>query len=140
MRALFIASVVVVVLLLTTVQLRHGERLPAPNGEFVQAPPPIPERCFQQVGFSGQPPQPTAPIRPIYPRAARAADVSGTVIVGATIDENGRVIRTEVLRRVTLLDAAAVEAVEHTRFAPATLRGQAVCVTITLAVTIPQER
>jgi TonB family protein len=56
------------------------------------------------------------------------------VIIAATIDENGRVIRAEVMRSVEMLDTAALEAVKQWQFAPATLHGASVCLTIDVAV------
>jgi periplasmic protein TonB len=76
-------------------------------------------------------------VKPVYPEAARARHITGTVIIAATIDENGRVIRADVRRSIEMLDTAALEAVKQWQFAPGTLHGTAVCLTISLAVSFP---
>jgi TonB family protein len=131
-----VVGLAAIFVVLMTARVRYGDRMPSLNGVvYVVAPPPIPARCFQQVGFPGRPPRTIVAPTPVYPEAARRAGISGTVIVAATIDEHGRVIRTDVQRSVSGLDAAAVAALEHARFEPAALNGAPACVTIAIAVT-----
>jgi TonB family protein len=126
-RVLTIAGIAAVFVVLMTARVRYGERLPSPDGAvYVAALPPIPARCFEQVDFPGRPPRTIVPPHPVYPDAARAAGISGSVVVGATIDEEGRVIRADVQRSVHGLDAAAVDAVERARVESAVLNGAAV--------------
>jgi TonB family protein len=130
--------VVAVLLLMMSVQLRRSERMPPPAATkvFTAAPPapPPPQGCYAAVGFPGRPPRKIVDVKPLYPEAARARHVTGTVIIAATVDGNGRVIRAEVLRSVEMLDTVALEAVKQWQFAPATLHGAAVCLTIDVAV------
>ena len=134
-REIALVIAVAVLVLLMSVQLRRSERMPplAATTVFTAAPPP-PQGCFAEVGFPGRPPRKIVDVKPVYPEAARARHITGTVIIAATIDENGRIIRAEVRRSVEMLDTAAVDAVKRWQFAPATLHGIAVCLTIDVAV------
>jgi len=99
-------------------------------GGAIDAPPPPP------------PPPPAAPQRPVriggeitapalltrvepeYPRLAVASNVSGVVILEATVNTNGEVSDVRVLRSVhMLLDAEAIKAVKQWRYSPLTLNG-----------------
>lgn len=56
----------------------------------------------------------------VYPENARKNGISGKVIVEATIDENGNVVKTKILKSADAsLDEAAVKAIENTKFTPA---------------------
>lgn len=58
--------------------------------------------------------------RPDYPEIARIANVEGTVVVEALVDEKGRVFAVDVVDSVhPALDAATVEAVSKWTFKPA---------------------
>ncbi len=74
------------------------------------------------------------PLRPIYPEIARIAHVSGTVVVTATIDKNGRIIGLQVLSGPVMLQQAAVAAVRDARYRPYLLNGQPVEVITTFSV------
>jgi len=74
-------------------------------------------------------------VAPTYPPIAQAARVSGTVILDALIAEDGSVRDVKVMRSVTLLDAAAIEAVRQWRFTPTLLNGVPVQVIMTVTVT-----
>ena len=95
------------------------------------------------------PPKPEGPIRlhsgirtpqrlvnvtPAYPAIARSAHIEGVVIIEATIDERGNVVRAQVLRSIPLLDAAAVDAVRQWRFSPTLLNGEPVPIVMTVTV------
>jgi protein TonB len=56
------------------------------------------------------------------------------VIIEATIDEHGDVIRAQVLRSIPLLDGAALGAVRQWRFSPTLLNGVAVPIVMTVTV------
>jgi protein TonB len=72
---------------------------------------------------------------PDYPAAAQRAGLEGMVVVKAVIDEQGRVGDVQVLRGLGLgLDEAAVAAVRHWRFHPATRAGKPVKVNYVLSV------
>jgi protein TonB len=103
------------------------------NAPILNAPPkhdgPLP------VGGRIQRPARVFYVEPIYPVIAQTARVEGTVILEATIDERGNVADVKVLRSVTLLDRAAIDAVSRWRYSPTTLNGVAVAVVMTVTVT-----
>ena len=136
-REIGLVMAVAVLVLLLGVQLHRGEPvLPPSSTVMITVAPPPPARCYA-VGFHGRPPRKLVDAKPVYPEAARARHATGTVILAATIDEQGRVIRAEVLRHVEWLDSAAIEAVRQWQFEPATLHGTPVCVTMSVAVSFP---
>ena len=56
----------------------------------------------------------------VYPEDARKNGITGKVIVEATVDERGNVIKTKLLASVDPgLDGAAIKAIEMTKFIPA---------------------
>ena len=55
-------------------------------------------------------------VRPVYPDEARKARVQGVVILEVTIETDGTVSATKVLRSVPMFDQAAVDAVRQWRF------------------------
>jgi protein TonB len=95
-----------------------------------QAPPQAPIRLHSGI----RAPQRIVNVTPAYPAIARSAHVEGLVIIEATIDERGDVIRTQVLRSIPLLDAAALDAVRQWRFQPTLLNGIAVPIVMTVTV------
>lgn len=60
--------------------------------------------------------------------------LQGLVIIEATIDADGRVTDTRVLRSIPLLDAAALAAVQQWRFAPTRLNGLPVPLVMTVTI------
>lgn len=106
-------------------------------GGIITAPPPPP------------PPPPAAPVRvggeiatprlvrrvdPEYPLIAVNAQIEGIVIIEATVDETGAVSGTRVLRSHSVLDQAAVNAVEQWRYEPLRLNGIAQPFVLTVTV------
>jgi len=74
-------------------------------------------------------------LQPQYTEVARRARLQGTVIVQAVIDESGRVLDVQVLKRLGMgLDRSAADAVAQWRFTPATLNGRPLKVIYTLTV------
>lgn len=73
-------------------------------------------------------------VSPVYPADARSANVSGVVILEATLDQAGNVTNARVLRSIPMLDEAAVQAVQQWRYTPAILHGVAVPVIMTVTV------
>ena len=65
--------------------------------------------------------------------------VEGVVILEAIIDEQGAVQSLKVLRSVSLLDKAAVAAVEQWRYSPVMLNGRPVrgILTVTVSFKMP---
>ncbi len=72
--------------------------------------------------------------RVVYPRIAREAGIEGQVIVYAFIDTDGIVQETMVLKSIPMLDDAAVDAIERTRFNPAKQRDRVVAVWLSIPI------
>jgi len=73
-------------------------------------------------------------VNPVYPPVAVAARVQSTVVLEATIDENGNVVNLTVLRSVPLLDGAALDAVGQWKYEPTLLNGSPVPVLMSVSV------
>jgi TonB family protein len=104
-------------------------------GEPVMPPPPPqlhqgPVRLHSGI----KAPQRIVNVAPAYPLIARNAHVEGLIIIEATIDENGNVTRTQILRSIPLLDEAALAAVRQWKFTPTQLNGVAVPIVMTITV------
>ena len=98
-------------------------------------PPPPPEPIRPMRLHTGmKAPVKTTHVAPLYPVVARQAHIEGVVILEAVLDDQGRVESVRVLRSISLLDQAAVDAVRQWRFTPALLNGQAVPVVMTVTV------
>lgn len=81
------------------------------------------------IDFSSEPgvvdPTYKVKVKPKYPESAKKAEKEGTVILEATIDENG--IPKDIVALTNLgfgLEAAAIEALKKTTFRPATKAGK----------------
>jgi protein TonB len=97
-----------------------GLEAPAPP-----PPPPAPAPT-RPVRIAGElkPPALLKRVEPEYPRLAMAANISGVVILEATIDERGEVADVRLLRSVhPLIDVEAIKAVRQWRYSPLTLNG-----------------
>jgi protein TonB len=97
-------------------------------GGLAEAPPPPPPAPAAprpvRVGGDVKAPALLKRVDPEYPRLAMAANVTGVVILEATIDVRGEVADVRVLRSVhPILDAEAVKAVQQWRYSPLTLNG-----------------
>ena len=77
---------------------------------------------------------------PVYPIDAKKAGVSGTVVLAATIDTDGRVKELHVVSGPDLLQQAALDAVREWRYRPYLLNGLPVEVrtTINIIFTLPR--
>ncbi|MEO8430847.1 MAG: energy transducer TonB [Acidobacteriota bacterium] len=74
-------------------------------------------------------------IEPVYPESTRRIGIQGVVLLEAIITAEGRVEDVRVLKSVhPLLDASAIQAVSGWTYRPATLRGRAVRVSLTVTV------
>jgi periplasmic protein TonB len=73
-------------------------------------------------------------VDPEYPYLARIARVSGSVIMEATIDEEGNVAEIKVISGHILLNDAAVEAVKHWKYSPTVLSGEPIRVQAAIMV------
>lgn len=77
-------------------------------------------------------------VRPLYPSRALAAQIQGTVLVGAIVRADGTLTDVSVLRSADTvygLDAAAVVAAKQWLFGPGMKDGLAVAVRITIELT-----
>ncbi len=63
-------------------------------------------------------------VPPVYPEIARLARVAGDVLIEAQTDIYGRVVRWRILRSISLLDQAAVDAVRQWVYEPMVLNGK----------------
>ena len=99
-------------------------------------PPPVAPSPTEPVRMHAgiDPPKKTRDVAPEYPVMARSTGAQGVVIIEATIDVDGNVAGTRVLRSIPLLDAAALDAVRQWKYAPARLNGSPVAVLVTVTV------
>jgi protein TonB len=95
---------------------------------------PAPARSPMRVGQGVREPKKIFDVAPVYPEIALRARVQGAVILEAVINERGTVERIKVLRSVTLLDAAAVDAVSRWRYTPTLLNGTPVAVLMSITI------
>lgn len=99
----------------------------------LEAPEP-PERVVM-VGGDVKAPVRIRDSRPRYPLEAREARIEGIVIIQATIDKQGNVIDTRILKGLPMcLDEMAEAAVKTWKFKPATLNGKPVTVYYNLTI------
>jgi TonB family protein len=114
--------------------------LPGPGGGVAPEPPPVAPVAPPQTKtairlHSGiTPPQRLVNVAPNYPTIALQVRKEGIVIIDATIDEQGNVTETRILRSIPLLDEAAVAAVRQWKFSPTLLNGVAVPIVMTVTV------
>jgi TonB family protein len=87
-----------------------------------------------RVGGDVKPPIKIKDAKPVYPPIARQTRTQGTVIVELTIGDDGKVKAVKVLKSLSLLDAAATDAVKQWEFKPTMLNGKAIAVIMTTAV------
>jgi TonB family protein len=71
--------------------------------------------------------QPVTKVAPEYPDLARQTGVDGEVRLRVLVGPDGRVVTTQIVKSIPMLDDAAVAAVLRWRFAPATRNGVPVC-------------
>ena len=71
----------------------------------------------------------------VYPEKALADSIEGKVYVLTFINENGDVVRTEIIKSAhPLLDSAAISAVKEIKFTPAIHKGKNVKVQVTVPI------
>jgi protein TonB len=112
---------------------RTGGSLIASIGPAVALPAP-PVTPPVRVGGVIRAPQRIVNVTPNYPAIAREAHAQGLVIIEATIDERGNVVRARILKSIPLLDEAALAAVRQWKFTPTLLNGVAVPIVMTVTV------
>ncbi|HEY7284087.1 MAG TPA: energy transducer TonB [Vicinamibacterales bacterium] len=87
-----------------------------------------------RVGGPVRPPVKIKDVPPIYPEIAKQAKVSGAVVIEATIDKDGKVADTKVVKSAPLLEQAAVDAVRQWEYKPSMQNGKPVPVVMTVTV------
>jgi protein TonB len=92
------------------------------------------------VGGNISPPKKLRDVRPVYPANARAGNVSGSVLLEATIGRDGAVRNLKVLRGVPELDRAAMGAARLWRFTPTLLNGQPIEVFMSITMNFEAPR
>ncbi len=73
-------------------------------------------------------------IEPLYPAAARALNLSGSVVLKATVGQSGRVSNVKVVSGNAVLAAAATDAIRRWVYEPFKLNGQAIEMQTTITV------
>jgi len=73
-------------------------------------------------------------VPPAYPPLAKSQHVSGSVLVDALIDANGRVTTMKVVSGPALLHQAAMDALKQWKYRPATLDGKPTPMHLTVTV------
>jgi TonB family protein len=79
-------------------------------------------------------PQRLVHAQPLYPQIARTGKVQGIVELSIVIDAAGNVTQAQVLKSISQLDRAAVDAVKKWKYAPTVVNGTAVPVTMVVQV------
>jgi protein TonB len=104
-------------------------------------PPPPPARAEPvRIGGAISAPQLAYRVEPEYPEIAQRAQIEGTVILEATVDDTGVVRDARVLRSRGVLDDAAVRAVEQWRYEPLLFNGKPTPFVLTVTVTFSLAR
>lgn len=131
----FEAPVVAPMLLATDVAVGEPRRVSAPpKPGATGGPTPL------RVGGGIAPPKKILDVKPEYPQVAFDAKVQGVVIIECTLDTEGVVTDTRVVRSIPLLDQAALDAVRQWRYTPTWLNGEAVPVIVTVTVNFTLSR
>ena len=87
-----------------------------------------------RVGGPVRNPVKTKNVAPEYPAVAKSARIGGTVQVQLTVDPNGKVADARVVKSVSLLDQAALDAVRQWEYTPTRVKGVAVPVIVNVAI------
>jgi protein TonB len=80
------------------------------------------------------PPTPVTQVKPTYPEFAKDAQIEGRVILHVLVGKDGRVKTIKLIRGVTGLNEAAVDAVRRWVFKPGLKAGEPVCVWVEVPV------
>ena len=113
------------------------------NAPPVPAPPPPPPPPSPKAAAPAEPvraggvirePRAVKVVPPVYPALAMRARVSGTVVLEATLTEEGTVDKIRVVSGHPLLVEAAINCVKQWRYEPTLLNGVPVAVILTAKV------
>jgi protein TonB len=105
-------------------------------------PPPAPPSVTKPLRVGGRirTPARVAYVAPAYPVIAQTARVQGDVVLEAIIGVDGTVEDLRVVRGITLLNDAALDAVSRWRYTPTLLNGIPVPVVMTVTVSFRLSR
>ncbi len=93
------------------------------------------DRDVQRLPKGGKGPKLIKKVDPVYPPEARQAGIEGTVILEATIDTQGKVIKVKVLKGENeLLNKAGIEALQQWEYEPAIVDGKPLQFVITVTM------
>lgn len=98
------------------------------------APPPLPLKRIIRIGGDLKPPRQVYAPQPVYPVIAKQAQIQGTVVIDAVIDEHGNVVQARALNGPPLLIPAALQAVVQWKYQPTYLNGEAISVAMHVEV------
>jgi periplasmic protein TonB len=87
-----------------------------------------------RVGTSVKTPAKLREVAPVYPERARRARIQGLVILDCTVNAEGVVTDVKVLRPISELNDAAIDAVKQWRYEPAKVNGVAVPIRMAVSV------
>lgn len=104
------------------------------TGGAIAPPPPPAEKRIVRIGGDLKPPRQIYAPQPAYPVIAKQAQIQGTVVIDAVIDEHGNVVQARALTGPPLLIPAALAAVAQWRYQPTYLNGQAISVAMHVEV------
>jgi protein TonB len=111
-----------------------GGILGSTGGAAIAPPPPPAEKRIMRIGGDLKPPRQIYAPQPAYPVIAKQAQIQGTVVIDAVIDEHGNVVQARALSGPPLLIPAALAAVAQWRYQPTYLNGQAISVAMHVEV------
>jgi periplasmic protein TonB len=87
-----------------------------------------------------EPPVPVRMVSPEYPRDLKREGVSGLVMVKCTVDEQGNVIATEIVKSShEAFEKPAVDALKRWKFKPAKQDGAAIAMKVSIPIKFVQE-
>jgi len=86
------------------------------------------------VGGDVRPAKLISHVDPVYPTLARNQRISGSVVIDASIDANGRVTTMKVVSGPTLLHQSAMDALKQWKYQPAMLNGTPVSMHLSVAI------
>ena len=102
--------------------------------DLVVAPPSDELPGFGEYVYVEELPEAITKVSPVYPDIAREAGVDGVVMVQALVGKDGRVKDVRVVKRIPMLDDAAITAVRQWVFKPALSNNKPVAVWVAVPV------
>jgi TonB family protein len=87
-----------------------------------------------RVGGNVKEPQLISHVMPQYPLTAKEAGIQGDVVIQTTIDQKGNVVNTKVVSGPMMLRGPALDALKRWKYAPSTLNGQPISVSMSVTI------